>query len=103
MVARAYSNVFWKNITFEANLVFTRGFNFLGGKLASPQTLQKVWLACVSYSSYDLDQNLCPHSMMQNMLGNNGLVFIVNVFFHGGDATRWIVGEKALALTSGAI
>jgi hypothetical protein len=41
--------------------------------------------------------------MMQNMLGNNGLVFIVNVFFHGGDATRWIVGDKALALTSGAI
>jgi len=30
-------------------------------------------------------------------------VFIVNVFFHGGDATRWIVGDKALALISGAI
>jgi hypothetical protein len=41
--------------------------------------------------------------MMQSILGNNGLVFIVNVFFHGGDAMCWIVGEKALALTNGAI
>jgi hypothetical protein len=41
--------------------------------------------------------------MMQNILGNNGLVFIVNVFLHGGDAMHWIVGEKALALMSDVV
>jgi len=40
---------------------------------------------------------------MQSILGNNCFMFIINVFFHGGDAMRWIVGEKALALTSGIV
>jgi hypothetical protein len=40
---------------------------------------------------------------MQNILGNNGLVLIINVFLHGGDATPWIVGEKALVLTIGVV
>jgi hypothetical protein len=40
---------------------------------------------------------------MQNILGNNGFMFIVNVFFHGGDAMHWIVGEKALALMNGIV
>jgi hypothetical protein len=41
--------------------------------------------------------------MMQSILGNNGFVFIVNVFLHGGDAMLSIVGEKAFAFTSGVI
>jgi hypothetical protein len=41
--------------------------------------------------------------MMQNILGNNGLVLIVNVFLHGSDAMCWIVSEKALAFMSGVI
>jgi hypothetical protein len=40
---------------------------------------------------------------MQSILGNNGFVFIVNVFRDGGDAMHWIVGEKAFAFTSGVI
>jgi hypothetical protein len=40
---------------------------------------------------------------MQNILGNNGLVFIVNMFLHEGDAMHWTIGEKALALTSGIV
>ncbi len=40
---------------------------------------------------------------MQNISGNNGHVFIVNVFFHGGDAMHWIIGEKALALMNGVV
>jgi hypothetical protein len=41
--------------------------------------------------------------MMQNIFGNNGLVLIVNVFIHGGDAMRWILGEKALVFTNGVV
>jgi hypothetical protein len=41
--------------------------------------------------------------MMQNIFGNNGLVLIVNVFLHGGNAMCWILGEKALALTNGVV
>jgi hypothetical protein len=37
-MVQAYSNVYWKNTTFETNLVFTRLFNFLGGKFAFQQT-----------------------------------------------------------------
>jgi hypothetical protein len=40
---------------------------------------------------------------MQNILGNNGLMLIVNVFLHGGDVMHWIVGEKALAFMSGVV
>jgi hypothetical protein len=40
---------------------------------------------------------------MQNIFGNNGLVFIVNVFLYEGDAMHWIVSEKALVLTSGIV
>ncbi len=41
--------------------------------------------------------------MMQSIFGNNGLMFIVNVFPHGGDATHWIIGEKAFALMNGVV
>jgi hypothetical protein len=41
--------------------------------------------------------------MMQNILGNNGLVLIINVFFFESDVMCWIVGEKALALTNGVV
>ncbi len=40
---------------------------------------------------------------MQNIFSNNGLVLIINVFFCGGDATPWIIGEKAFVFTSGVV
>jgi hypothetical protein len=38
MMVQAYSNVSWKNTTFETNLIFTGLFNFLGSKFAFQQT-----------------------------------------------------------------
>jgi len=41
--------------------------------------------------------------MMQNILGNNGLVLIINVFFYESDVMCWIVGEMALVHMSGVV
>jgi hypothetical protein len=49
MMAQAYSNVSWKSTTFETNLVFTRVFNFLGGKFASQQATSHSCLPLLSF------------------------------------------------------
>jgi hypothetical protein len=41
--------------------------------------------------------------MMQSIFGNNGFMFIVNVFLRGGDAMHWILGEKAHVLMNGVV
>jgi hypothetical protein len=41
--------------------------------------------------------------MMQNILGNSGLMLIVNVFLYESDAMCWIVGEMALVLMSDVV